>query len=324
MKSKVCIIAIVAATSAAFSMASAAQQWPDKTVRMLVPFPPGGGTDIQARLLSTAFQKSMGENFIVDNRTGASGLIATQLAVEAPPDGNTILFTSGSLSVITTLYAKQMKFDVHKDLQPVSWISSTPLVLSLHPSVPAKSVQELVALAKRSGGTAMNAGGNSSGSTAHLSAEMFNQSVGVKSTVLFYRGGGPATIALISGEIDYIFATAPSIMPHLKSGRAKALAVTTPKRSSALPDLPTMDSLYPGFISDNWYAMFYPANTPAAIVNKLNSEIRKALNTDDIKKFFVREALDTVASTPQELSAMLRRDIEKYARVIRAANIVSQ
>src|SRR6185295_6938179 len=132
------------------------------------------------------------------------------------------------------------------------------LVLSLHPSVPAKSVKEFLALARRSRGS-LNAGGNSAGSTAHLSAEMLNQALGIKSTVLTYRGGGPAVIALISGEIDYIFATAPSIMPHLKAGRAKALAVTTPKRSSVLPDLPTMSSMYPGFESDNWYAMFFPA-----------------------------------------------------------------
>jgi len=210
----------------------AAQQWPDRPVRILVPFPPGGGTDIQARLLSSAFQKSMGQNFLIENRTGANGLIATQLAVDAPPDGNTILFTSGSISVVATLNAKQMKFNVHNDLMPVSWISSTPLVLSLHPSVPVKSVKELVALAKRAP-KSMNAGGNTAGSTAHLTAEMFNQVVGIQSTVVTYRGGGPAVIALISGEIDYIFATAPSVMPHLKSGKAKAIAVTTPKRSSA-------------------------------------------------------------------------------------------
>src|SRR5687768_13554491 len=155
---------------------STAQQWPDRPVRILVPFPPGGGTDIQARVLSTAFQKSMGQNFIVDNRTGANGLIATQIAVDSPPDGNTILFTSGSISVVVTLNAKQMKFNIHNDLTPISWISSTPLVLSLHPSVPARSVKELVALAKRAGASKpMNAGGNTAGSTAHLTAEMFNQ-----------------------------------------------------------------------------------------------------------------------------------------------------
>jgi tripartite-type tricarboxylate transporter receptor subunit TctC len=297
-----------------------AQQWPDKTVRILVPFPPGGGTDIQARLLSVAFQKSTGQNFIVDNRTGANGLIAGQIAVDSPPDGSTILFTSGSISVVVTLNAKQMKFNVHTDLAPVSWISSTPLVLSLHPSVPAKSVKELVALAKRAPAS-MNAGGNTAGSTAHLTAEMFNQVVGIKSTVVTYRGGGPAVIALISGEIDYIFATAPSIMPNLKSGKAKAIAVTTPKPSSALPELPTMNSIYPGFESDNWYAMFFPKGTPRPVVDRLNAEIRKALATAEIKAFLPREALEPVASSPEELSALLRREIDKYAKVIQLANI---
>lgn len=320
MRAAACALAAVAAVWVANPMQAVAQQWPDKPVRILVPFPPGGGTDIQARLLSVAFQKSMGQNFIIDNRTGAGGLIAGQLAVDSPPDGNTILFTSGSISVAVTLYAKRMKFDVHKDLTPISWISSTPLVLSLHPSVPAKSVKELVALAKRTPGN-MNAAGNTAGSTAHLTAEMFNQVVKINSTVLTYRGGGPAVLALISGEVDYLFATAPSIMPHLRTGKARALAVTTPKRSSALPDLPTMNSIYPGFESDNWYAMFYPKDTPKAIVDKMNAEIRKALDTSEIKAFLPREALDPVASSPEELSALLKREIEKYAKVITLANI---
>jgi tripartite-type tricarboxylate transporter receptor subunit TctC len=320
MRKAACALAVVSVVWIMNPLHAVAQQWPDKTVRILVPFPPGGGTDIQARLLSAAFQKSMGQNFIIDNRTGASGLIATQIAVDSPPDGNTILFTSGSISVIVTLHAKHVKFNVHNDLAPISWISSTPLVLSLHPSVPVKSVKELVMLAKRTPGN-MNAGGNTAGSTAHLTAEMFNQVVGINSAVLTYRGGGPAVIALISGEIDYIFATAPSIMPHLKSGKAKALAVTTPKPSSALPDLPTMNSIYPGFESDNWYAMFYSKGTPRPIVDKLNAEIKMALGTPEIKAFMPREALDPVASSPEELSALLKREIEKYAKVIRLANI---
>jgi len=299
---------------------TAAQQWPDRTVRIVVPFPPGGGIDIQGRVLSAAFQKSMGQNFIVDNRTGASGLIGTQHVVDSPPDGNTVLFTSGILSVVVTLLARHVKFDVHNDLAPVSWVSSTPLVLSVHPSVPATSVKELVGLAKRVP-KPMNAAGNAAGTTSHLTAEMFNQAVGIKSTVVNYRGGGPAVIALISGEVDYLFATAPSIMPHLRTGKARALAVTTPKRSSALPDLPTMNSIYPGFESDNWYAMLYPKGTPKPIIDKMNSEIRKALDTPEVKAFFPKEALDPVASSPEELSALLRREVEKYAKVIRAANI---
>ena len=320
MRKEACALAAFAAVCAVNPIEAAAQQWPDKPVRILVPFAPGGGTDIQARLLSVAFQKSMGQNFIVDNRTGAGGLIAGQIAVDSPPDGSTILFTSGSISVIVTLYAKRMKFDINKDLAPISWISSTPLVLSVHPSVPAKSVKELVALSKAKPGI-MNAGGNTAGSTAHLTAEMLNQITGVKTPVITYRGGGPAVIALISGEIDYIFATAPSVMPHLKSGRARALAVTTPKRSSALPDLPTMSSIYPGFESDNWYAMFFPKGTPKAIVDKMNAEIRKALDTAEIKAFMPKEALDPVASSPEELSALLKREIEKYAKVIKFADI---
>lgn len=313
------IVAIGAVMGLAIPSAQS-QQFPDKPVRVLVPFPPGGGTDIQARLLSTAFQKSMGQNFIIDNRTGAGGIIAAQLAVDSPPDGYTILFTSGSISVAATLYAKRLKFDVQKDLAPISWISSTPLVLSVHPSVPAKSVKDLVALAKRSPKN-LNAGGNTAGSTAHLTAEMFNQVAGLNSTVLTYRGGGPAVIALISGEIDYIFATAPSIMPHLKSGKARALAVTTPKRASALPELPTMNTFYPGFESDNWYAMFYPKGTPRPIIDRMNEEIRKALQTPEVKAFMPREALDPVASSPEELAALLQREIPKYAKVIKAANI---
>jgi len=315
-----CAVMSVAAVWLASPILAEAQEWPSKTVRIIIPFPPGGGTDIQGRILAGAFQKSMGQNFIIDNRTGASGLIGTQIAVESPPDGNTIFFTSGSISVVVTLYGKRVKFDIHNDLAPISWISSTPLVLVVHPSVPVRSVKELVALAKRTPG-GMNAAGNTAGTTSHLTAEMFNQTVGIKSTVLTYRGGGPSVIALISGEVDYLFATAPSIMPHIRTGRARALAVTTPKRSSALPDLPTMNSIFPGFEADNWYAMFYPKGTPKPIIAKMNAEIRKALETPEVKAFYPKEALDPVASSPEELAALLKREIPKYAKVIRVANI---
>ena len=319
MKTTACALAAaVAAAGFSVSLPSMAQ-WPEKSVRILVPFPPGGGTDIQARLLSKAFQSSMGHNFIIENRTGASGLIATQIAVESPPDGYTILFTSGSIAPVTTLFAKRIKFNMFRDLQPISLISSTPLVLTVHPSVPAKSPKELIALAKRTRG--MNVGGNTAGTTAHLAAEMANQRFGLTSTVITYRGGGPAVIALISGEIDYIFATAPSIMPHIRSGRARGLAVTTKTRSSALPELPTMDSLYPGFVSYNWYAMFYSKGTPKPVVDKMNSEIKKALATREIKAFYPRQALDPVASSPEQLATFFKEEVEKYAKVIRAANI---
>ncbi len=314
---------VATALCCACTMPVMAQTWPTKAVRIVVPFPPGGGTDIQARLLSKVFQQDLGQNFLVDNRTGAGGMIAAQLTVDAPPDGYTLLFTSGSISVATTLYASRIKFNVHTDLVPVSWLSTTPLVLSLHPSIPVKSVKELIALARQKQ-SLFTAGGNDVGSTAQLSAEMFNQMAGLKTPVVTYRGGGPAVIALISGEISYLFATAPSIMPHLKSGKAKAIAVTTERRSPALPDLPTMTSIFPEFVSDNWYAMYFPKNTPRPIVDRMNAAIKKGLDSPDVKAFMVREALESVASSPEELTAKFNRDAARYAQVIKAANIKVQ
>ena len=299
--------------------AAHAQTWPVKPVRIIVPFAPGGGTDIQARLLGKNFFESMGQTFVVENRAGAAGVIGAELGARAPADGYTILFTTASLAVNVTLYSKRMKFDPLKELAPVSWITSTPLVLVTHPSVPVKSVKELVALAKRSG--ALNAASNGAGTTSHLSIEMLKQMAGVNATHIPYKGGGPSMVALVSGETDFLFGTGPVAAPQIKAGKVRALAVTTAKRSSTFPDLPTMGSLYPGFESDNWYAMFFPAGTPRPIVDKLNAEIKKALNAADIRDFMPREALDPVASTPEELGAQFRREIERYAKIIRAGNI---
>jgi tripartite-type tricarboxylate transporter receptor subunit TctC len=296
-----------------------AQSWPTKPVRIIVPFGAGGGTDIQARLLGKAFNDSLKQTFIVDNRAGAGGLIGAELAVQSPPDGNTILFTTASLAVNVTLYSKRIKFDPLKALTPVSWVSSTPLVLVVHPSVPAKSEKELVALAKRTG--KMNAGSNGAGTTSHLSIEMLKQMGGVSVAHIPYKGGGPAMAALYSGETDLLFATGPVAATQMKSGRVRGLAVTTAKKSSAFPDLPTMTSIYPGFESDNWYAMFFPAGTPKAIVDRLNSEIAKALKGKDLRDFMVREALDPVASSPEQLEANFKREIARYAKIIKAGNI---
>jgi tripartite-type tricarboxylate transporter receptor subunit TctC len=313
-------VAALALGGAATPPEASAAKYPNKPMRIVVPFSPGGGTDIQARLLSGAFNESMRQTFIVDNRTGAGGLIGAQLVVDAPPDGYTILFSTASLAANVTLYGERMKFDMQKDLMPISWITSAPLVLSVHPSVPVKTVQELVALAKSKPGL-LNNGVNTIGSTSHLSAEMLKQIAGIKTAIVPYRGGGPATVALVAGEIDLLFATAPSVMPHLKSGRVRAIAVTTPKPSSALPDLPTMNSFYPGFESDNWYAMYFPAGTPKAMVDKMNSEIRKALATREVREFMEREGLDPVGSSPAELAALIKSEIPKYAQVIRRGHI---
>jgi len=210
-----------------------------------------------------------------------------------------------------------------KDLAPISWLTSTPLVLVVHPSVPAKSVIELVAVAK-SRAFFLVSGTNVPGSTSHLSAEMLKQKSGIEVILVPYKGGGPAITALMSGEIDYLFATGPVASAARKSGRVRALAVTTAKKSSAFPDLPTMNTFYPGFESDNWYAMWFPANTPREIVAKMNGLIVKALQNGKVRDFMVKEGLDPVASTPEELAAQMKREIAKYAEVIRKGNIKLQ
>jgi tripartite-type tricarboxylate transporter receptor subunit TctC len=303
----------------AIGAAAQAQTWPAKPVRVIIPFAPGGGTDIQGRLLGKKFYESMGQTFVVENRTGAAGLIGAEVAARSPADGYTILFTTASLAVNVSLY-KKIAFDPLKDLQPVSWISSVPLVLVVHPSVPVKSPKELVALAKREKGK-MNAAHNGSGTTSHLSIEMLKQFAGVDVTPIPYKGGGPAIAAMVSGETDFSFATALAAQPHIKSGKVRALAVTTAKRSGALPELPTMASLYPGFESDNWYAMFFPTGTPKDVVAKLNAEIVKALKANDIRDFIVQEGGDPVGSSPAELDAYFKREVSKYAKIIKAGNI---
>lgn len=311
--------AVAGAALFVFSGAAWSQAYPSKPVRIVVPFGTGGGTDIQGRLLSKKFFESMGQSFVVDNRAGASGLIGAEIIAKSPPDGYNLLFTTASLAVNVTLYAKRLNFDPQKDLVPVSWVSSVPLVLVAHPSIPVKNVKELVALAKK---RPMNAAHNGSGTTSHLSIEMLNQYAGTKVVPIPYKGGGPAMTAQVSGESDFSFATALAAMPHIKSNRVRALAVTTAKPAAAFPGLPTMTSLYPGLEADNWYAMFFPGGTSKEIVMKMNAEIKKAMTAKDIVEIISKEGGEPVASSPEELAAYFKRENDKYAQVIKRGNIV--
>ena len=309
-------LALIALASAG---GASAQTWPAKPVRIVVPFTPGGGLDIQARLFGKKFYETLGQTFVIENRTGAGGLIGAEAVARAAPDGYTLLFSSASLAVNVSLY-KKLAFDPVKDFDPVSWVSSVPLVLVVHPSVPVKNVPELVALAKKRAGQ-FNASSNGIGTTSHLSIEMLKQYAGVAVTHVPYKGGGPATTAVLSGEVDIAFVPVLSAQPFMKSGKVKVLAVTTAKRSSILPDVPTMKSFYPEFESDNWYAFFVPAGTPQDIVAKLNAEILKALKAPDVIDYLSHDGADPVGSTPAELAANYRREIVKYAKLIKAANI---
>ena len=300
-----------------------AQAWPAKPVRVIVPFPAGGGTDVQARVIVKEFQDRLGQTFIIDNRGGASGLIGAELVVNSPADGYTILFTTATLAINVTLYGDKMKFHPVKNLAPISFVSTTPLVLIVHPSVPARTAKEMIQLA-RNKPAFLNAAINVAGSTSHLSAEMFKQLAGITFTTVPYKGGGLSMVAVMGGEVDFQFAEGLLAAPQLKAGKVRALAVSTPEPSPFFPGLPTMTSLLPGFVSDNWFAMYFPAGTPGAIVATMNATVKKALATETVRGFAKREVLTLVGSTPEELGAFLKSEIARYGDVIRKGNITIQ
>lgn len=319
------VLMVLLAAVAAFALPPHlwAQSYPVKPVRVIVPFAAGGGTDIQARVLFKELHEQFGQAFLVDNRPGASGLIGAELAVNSPADGYTLLFTAAPLATNATLYKNTMKFDPVKNLAPISLISSTPMVLIVHPSVPARTLKELIELSRKNTAP-LNVAINVPGSTSHLSAEMFKQFAGLKFTNVPFKGGGPAMIAVVGGELDFQFAEGLLAAPQIRAAKVRALAVSTPKPSPFFPELPTMDSFLPGFVSDNWFAMFFPAGTSREIIATINAAIKKALETKTARALFERDALIAVGSTPDELGVHLQREIDRYAQVIRKGNITLQ
>jgi len=295
-------------------------EWPEKAVRVIVPFGTGGGTDIQARLLVDSLRRQTGQNFIVDNRSGAGGLIGAELVVRSAPDGYTMLFTTATLAINTTLYSKRLKFDPRTDLIPSTQVSDAPNVLCVHPSVPAKSVREFVALAKKIPGK-LNVGVNTPGSTSHLAGELLAQQAKLDYTIIAYTGGGPAMAGLVTGDIDALFPTGPVAARALKTGRVRCLGVTTHDKMPSFPDLPPIRTIVPGVEIANWYAMFFPKGTPSAIVNKLPGLIKKALGEKKIGEFYEREGLVAVGSSPEQLRAQFTADVKKYAGVIKSRKI---
>ena len=310
------LVAALAACAMVSTTSADAQTWPARPILMIVPFATGGGTDIQARLFSAKLQPTLGA-VIVDNRPGGGGNIGAELVAKAPPDGYTVLFQSASLAVNQTLYRK-LNYSAVRDLAPVLLVSSTPLVLVVHPSVPAKSVKDLVTLAKANPDK-LNYASTSSGTTSHLSAELFKTMTGTRITHIPYKGSGPAVTALMGGEIDMLFSPMPPTVPLVKAGRIRALAVTTLKRSPVMPDVPTMNDTLKGFESDNWYGMFFPAGTPREIINRFHAEMSKVLKDADVRALMAKEGAEPLGSSPDEFGAYFKKEVEKYAKVIKAA-----
>lgn len=323
MKTLHVAVLLAAAWALALPTLVSAQSYPQKSVRVIVPFAPGGATDIQARVLSREIGEQFRQPFVVENRPGASGMIGAEAVVNSAADGYTILFTTAALAINATLSRSTIKFDPVKDLAPVIWVSSTPLVLIVHPNVAAKSAEELIELARKKPAS-LNVALTVSGSTSHMAAEMFRQLAGISFTSIPYKGGAPAMLAMVSGEVDFLFAEALLAAPQIKAGKVRALAVTTVKPAAAFPDLPTMNSMLPGFVADNWFAIYAPAGTPTEIVSTINAAIRRALDTKTVRALFEQDALISAGGTPEDLGVHLKREIERYADVIRKGNITAQ
>ncbi len=312
-------VALSAPAWAASPSTGSGQAYPTKPIRMLVGFAPGGGTDTTARAMAGKLSERLGQQVVIDNRPGAAGNIATEITAQSNPDGYTILMgTIAALAINPGLY-KKLPFDPLKDVLPVSRAVDSTNILVLHPSVPAKNVQELIVLAKSK---ALNGGSSGVGGTGHLALELFNLQAGTKIVHVPYKGGGPAMVDLLGGNINLIFATAASAVPHIKSGKIKALAVTTAKRSGLVPDLPTVaEAGLKGFEANNWYGILVPAKTSRAIINRLNKEIVAVLNLPDLKDYLFKQGLDAAPSTPEEFAAYIRAEKAQWEKVIKAAGL---
>jgi len=290
--------------------------YPSKPIRMIVPYPPGGPTDVLGRIVAQKLSESLGQQVVVENRPGASGMIGSEMVAKAAPDGYTLL-TNASIHVINpSLYAK-MSFDALRDFAPVSLIAQVPLILVVNPALPVKSVQELIALGKAQPNR-LNFGSSGNAAAPHLAGESFKIATGIQMQHVPYKGSAPALTDLIGGQVQLIFDSMPSAMPHVKSGKIRALAVTTAKRSPTVPDLPTIaESGVPGFDISTWYGVWAPAGTPKDIVSKVAAEMAKALQQPAVRERLAALGAEPVGNTPEEFAAYCQAELAKWSRIVR-------
>ncbi len=313
--------ALVACLFAAVAATAMAQNYPVKQVRLIVPWTPGGAADILARTVAQKLSEHWGQQVLVDNRPGANGIIGTDAAARAPADGYTLLLgATGPNSVLPSLVPK-LPYDALKDFAPVSLIATTTYVLSVHPSMPVNSVKELVAMGKAKPGTFTFASPGA-GTPNHLSGEMFKAATGIDMQHVPYKGSAPAMTDVMGGQITMTFENIAPSLPHIKAGKMKALGITAPKRSTLLPDVPTIaESGFPGFQAVGWFGVLAPRGTPAPVIAQLNGEIVRLLKLPDVRERLLSLGVEIHGSTPEEFDAFGRAEIDKWAKVIKAANV---
>lgn len=307
-------LAGLAFIQAGFAQPAAAQAWPTKPVRFIVPFAPGGTTDILARILAERLSESLGQQFVVENRAGAGGNIGADLAAKAPADGYTILMSTPGPSAINQYIYSKMPYDTAKDLAPVALVATIPNVMVVHPAVPAKTVQEFVALAKAKPDS-LNYGTPGPGSTAHLSTELFKTMTGTKLVHIPYKGSNPALMDLIGGQVQIMIDNLPSAIQFIRAGQLRALAVSSAQRSPALPDVPTIGESVPGYEASSWFCVVVPAGTPREVVAKLNAEINKALSLPQVKERFDALGATPGGGSPEDLGTFIAAEMVKWKKV---------
>ncbi len=322
MRSSVPLLALCVLTlSAPFAEA---QNWPTRPVRWISPFAPGGGADITSRAIAQKISGPLGQQVVVDNRGGAGGMLGVEMAAKAPADGYTVVLgTIGPIAINPSLY-KKMAYDPMRDLVPVSQAANALNVLVVHPSLPAKSVKEMIALAKARPGQ-LNYGSSGPGATDHLAGELFNVMAGVRMVHIPYKGGAPAMLDLVSGNVQLVFSTVSTAVSAMQSGRVRALGMTGNQRFELMPEIPTIaEAGLKGFEVSNWYGVFVPAGTPKDVVSRLNAEIVKALAAPDVRKRLLDSGIVATSSTPEGFAAYVKSETGKWAKVIKNAGITAE
>jgi len=299
------------------------QAYPARAIRLIAHSSPGGTSDILGRLMAHKLTEALGQQVVVENRAGASGIIGVEVAAKSAPDGYTMLITQTSIAINPSMFAK-LPYNALRDFAPITQLVAAPNVLVVHPSVPATSVKEFIALAKAKPGSLIN-GSPGQGTSPHLSAELFKIMAGIKLDHVQYKGAGQAVLSLLAGEVPVMFTTPPTAMPYLKAGRLRPLGVTTTTRIEALPDVPAISEAgVPGYESVQWFGMLVPAGTPRPIIDRLHQELTRALRAPDMKERLNSLGLDGVGSTPEEFAAYIRSETEKWAKVIKAMGIKAE
>jgi tripartite-type tricarboxylate transporter receptor subunit TctC len=312
-----------AVCAAAISLTVTAQSYPARPVRIIVPFAPGGGTDIIGRAIAPRLGEALGQQVLIDNRPGAGTIIGAELAARSAPDGYTLFMgINGTMAINPSMY-KKLPYDPMKDFVPVSMLGVGPNVLVVHPSLPARSVKELIALAKAHPGR-LSYASSGTGGAPHLAGELLKSMARIDMVHIPYKGAGPATIDLLAGQVQVMFAGLGAAITHIKSGKVRGIAVASAKRSVALPELPTIAESLPGFEASTWFALFAPAGTPKDIVSRLNAELGKVMARKDVQQQLVAQGYETLTSTPEQLAAQLKRDTTLWAGVIRTAGITPE